>query len=138
MPAADKIHLAVKNALIKDGWTITADPYIIEYADARLFADLSAERALAAERADRKIVVEVKSFLGPSALHELEGALGQYLVYRRFLELTAPEHQLYLAISDVVHADLFTRQSVQLIVQTYQLALLVVNVLTEEISQWIS
>jgi hypothetical protein len=31
MPAKDLYHEAVKNALIKDGWTITADPYPIEF-----------------------------------------------------------------------------------------------------------
>ena len=28
MPAKDLYHEAVKNALIKDGWTITADPLL--------------------------------------------------------------------------------------------------------------
>ena len=56
----------------------TADPYIIEYEDVTLFADLGAERPLAAERAGRKIVVEVKSFLSPSPIHDLKSALGQY------------------------------------------------------------
>ena len=58
MPALGIIHNAVKNALIKDGWTITADPYTIEYEGIRLFADFGAERPIAAERAGRKIVVE--------------------------------------------------------------------------------
>jgi hypothetical protein len=31
MPRLDIIHDAVKNALIKDGWVITEDPFIIEY-----------------------------------------------------------------------------------------------------------
>ncbi|MBI1765228.1 MAG: hypothetical protein HYR56_27765 [Acidobacteria bacterium] len=31
MPRLDTIHEAVKQALINDGWTITDDPYIIEY-----------------------------------------------------------------------------------------------------------
>jgi hypothetical protein len=30
MPAKDIYHEEVKNALIKDGWTITDDPYIIK------------------------------------------------------------------------------------------------------------
>jgi hypothetical protein len=34
MPAKDIYHDAVKNALIEDGWTITADPYKIKYKDA--------------------------------------------------------------------------------------------------------
>ncbi|MGD2183210.1 element excision factor XisH family protein [Lusitaniella coriacea LEGE 07167] len=32
MPAKDTYHDAVKNALIKDGWTITADPYYIAFS----------------------------------------------------------------------------------------------------------
>ena len=28
--ARDKIHGAVKTALVKDGWTITADPFVID------------------------------------------------------------------------------------------------------------
>ena len=39
MPAADIIHDAVKNALVKDGWIITDDPYTIKYEDLTLFAD---------------------------------------------------------------------------------------------------
>jgi hypothetical protein len=31
MPRKDNIHEAIKNALIKDGWTIIADPLIIAY-----------------------------------------------------------------------------------------------------------
>ena len=31
MPAKDIYHEAVKNALIKDGWSILADPYKIKY-----------------------------------------------------------------------------------------------------------
>ncbi|MFM9156550.1 MAG: element excision factor XisH family protein, partial [Dolichospermum sp.] len=30
MPAKDTFHEAIKNALIKDGWTITFDPYPIK------------------------------------------------------------------------------------------------------------
>lgn len=50
-------HNEVKNALIKDGWTITDDPYIIKYEDAELYADLAAEKPIAAERQGQKIVV---------------------------------------------------------------------------------
>ncbi len=63
MPAKDIYHDAVKNALIKDGWTIIADPYTITYEDAELFADLAAEKPIAVQRNGLIIVVEVKSFL---------------------------------------------------------------------------
>lgn len=57
MPAKDIYHDAVKNALIKDGWIITADPYYIIYGKLRLVADLGAERTLSAQREDQNIVV---------------------------------------------------------------------------------
>ena len=76
MPARDKYHDAVKNALIKDSWTITADPYIIRYEDAELYADLAAERPIAAERQGQKIVVEIKSFIGKSLMSDFHNALG--------------------------------------------------------------
>ena len=62
MSARDTIHIPVKNALIKDGWNITADPFTIQYDDVTLSADLAAtEQPIGAERGERKIVVEIKS-----------------------------------------------------------------------------
>ena len=49
MPQYDAHHETVKRALRKDGWTITNDPLVLEYKDMTLFADLGAERRLAAE-----------------------------------------------------------------------------------------
>ena len=76
MSAKDKIHDAVKNSLIKDGWDITHDPYKIKYGDDQVYIDLAAERTIAAERAGTKILVEVKSFSGSSTLHDLKIAVG--------------------------------------------------------------
>lgn len=44
MPARDFYHDAVKNALIKDGWTITNDPYILNIGGRDLFVDLGVKR----------------------------------------------------------------------------------------------
>jgi XisH protein len=76
MPAKDIYHDAVKNALIKDGWLIIADPYVIKYEDAELYADLAAEKPIAAERQGQKIVVEIKSFVGKSQMYYFHNALG--------------------------------------------------------------
>ena len=42
MPALDRIHGPVRNALIKDGWTITHDPFVIAYEEVTLFSDMAA------------------------------------------------------------------------------------------------
>jgi XisH protein len=137
MPKLDFIHNAVKNALLKDSWSVTDDPYIINYQKTKLYADLGAERPIAAERGDRKIVVEVKSFIGASKLQDLKEALGQYDIYRYLLEETAPERKLYIAISVVAYKTFFSQDVIQLIVKKHQLPMIVVDTDLEEIVEWI-
>ena len=43
MAQRDSIHDAVKQALVKDGWDITDDPYVIAFGERFLFVDLGAE-----------------------------------------------------------------------------------------------
>lgn len=138
MPKLDIIHNAVKNALIKDGWAITDDPYIIQYRRTTLYADLGAERPIAAQKNELKLVVEIKSFIGASKIQDLKEALGQYDIYRYLLEETAPERKLYVAISAMVHKSFFNQDVVQLILRKHQLPLIVVDTETEEIRQWIN
>ena len=137
MPAKDIYHEAVKNALIKDGWTILADPYRIKYKDAELFADLAAEKTIAAEQNGQKIIVEIKSFLSPSVMKDFQVALGQYILYRNFINLTEPEYEIYLAIKDSIYENFFKRESIQEIIQLNQLLLIVVEMEKEEILKWI-
>ena len=76
MPARDLYHNVVRNALVKDCWTITHDPLRLRWGLKDLYIDLGAEQLLAAEKPGRKIVVESKSFVGPSIGADLEQALG--------------------------------------------------------------
>ena len=76
MPAKDIYHAAVRNALLKDGWTITHDPYTLTYGQRDVFVDLAAEKPIAAEKEGQRIAVEIKGFLGPSEVRELEVAVG--------------------------------------------------------------
>jgi hypothetical protein len=137
MPAKDMIHDAVKNALIKDRWKITHDPYTIIYEEVTAYVDLGAEIIIAAEKERHKIVIEVKSFISPSPLSDLKIALGQYEIYKVFLKVTAPEYQLYVAISHQVYDEIFQQKAYQLIIKEYQIPLIIVNVETEEIIKWI-
>lgn len=100
MPAKDTYHDAVRNALVKDGWTITDDPFRLVWGKRDFYVDLGAERVVAAEKAGKRIAVEVKSFLGASPMHDLEQALGQFVLYRSILEEQEPGRVLFLAIPD--------------------------------------
>ena len=138
MAAKDIYHEAVKNALIKDSWKIISDPYKIKYKDAQLFADLSAEKPIAAEQNGRKIVVEIKSFISPSLMRDFELALGQYILYRNLIDLTEPEYKIYLAIKDSIYENFFKRDSIQTVTKSNQILLLVVDIEKEKITQWIN
>lgn len=138
MPAKDIYHDAVKNALIKDGWTIIADPYFLQYEDAELYADLFVEKALLAEQEGRKIVVEIKSFISPSPMRDFENALGQYILYRDILQLASKNYKNYLAIRDTVFDTFFQRKSIQAVVKLQQIEFIVFNNEREEITLWIN
>ena len=138
MPRKDQIHDAVKNALVKAGWTITNDPFRIHYEDLDVYADLRVEKVEGTNGARQALVIEIKSFLDDSAIHSLEVALGQYMTYRTFLNEVAPEHALYLAIGDTIYRSQFQRKSFQLIVRENQVGVIVVDVLQEEIVAWIN
>ena len=135
MPARDIYHDSVKNALIKDGWKITADPYKIEYEDAELYADLAIEKT---ENKERKIIIEIKSFISRLLINEFEKALGQYILYRNLIQLAQDEYQLiYLTIKDNIYETFFLRKSVEVVVKLNQINLLIVNMEGEEIIKWI-
>jgi hypothetical protein len=138
LPAKDLYHDAVKSALLKDGWQITADPYRITYKDIDLYADLAAERPIAATRKGEKIVVEIKSFVGRSPMNDLHGAVGQYVIYRDLLRETEPEYRLYLAIDDITYENFFRREGIDFLRRASQIPLIIVDIEKEEIVQWIS
>jgi hypothetical protein len=98
MPARDIYHESVKKALIKNGWTITHDPLTLKWGVKDMYVDLGAEQFLAAEKGVHKIAVEVKSFVSPSEVQDLQNALGQYVLYHDILARTEPNRVLYLAI----------------------------------------
>src|SRR5579862_431888 len=100
MPAKDIYHDAVRSALVKDGWTITDDPFRLVWGKRDFYVDLGAERVVAAEKAGKRIAVEIKSFLSASQMHDLELALGQFLLHRSILEEQDPDRVLFLAIPD--------------------------------------
>lgn len=137
MPRLDAYHHIVKNALAKDGWTITDDPFVIQYGGVRMQADLGAEKVFAAEKENRKIAVEVKVFDGPgSFISKFHTATGQYGNYKALLQKINPSRQIYLAVSHHTYLDYFGSVGIQEILAYHQIKLVVFNPRTEEILQW--
>ena len=137
MPARDIYHDSVKSALIKDGWVITHDPLRLTWGLKDMYIDLGAEQVLAAEKAGRRIAVEVKSFVGPSQMDELEKAMGQYLVYHDVLAEIEPERAVYLAVHEEVFSDLWDEPIGQLLLKNQRVRLVVFDPKEEVIVRWL-
>ena len=138
MPAKDTYHESFKNALIKDGWEIVRDPYTIRYEGLTLFADLAGKKLFSAQKEDTNIVVEIKSFLSLSAIHEFQCALGQYILYRTLLSQIHPTYCLYLAIEKRIYETFFQQKGIYLVIEEYKILLIVIDLAHEEIVQWIN
>ena len=137
MSAKDKFHELVKMALETEGWTITHDPYHIDLGFVDFYIDLGAERLLAAVKDDEKIAVEIKTFLAPSTISAFHAAVGQFVNYRIALEDDDPERRLYLAVPLDIYRRFFKYLFIQTVLQRNQIPLLIYDVETKEIAQWI-
>ncbi|GAA6617103.1 XisH family protein [Scytonema sp. NUACC26] len=135
--AKDIFHQQAKNALIKDGWTITDDPLTIRISEAvKVQIDLAASSSIAAERETEKIAVEVKSFIADSDISEFHTALGQYINYSQALEEQQPERILYLAVPNETYQDFFQLPFIQRALRRSQVKLIIYDPTQEEILQW--
>jgi hypothetical protein len=134
--AKDLFHQAVKQALIKDGWTITNDPLTIRIDRVKFEIDLGAEKVFAAEKNGQKIAVEVKSFINPSTINDFHNALGQFLNYRLALQITESNRTLYLAVPIDIFNTFFQERFTQAVIEQYDLKILAYEPNTEEIITW--
>ncbi|MGB7443578.1 MAG: element excision factor XisH family protein [Coleofasciculaceae cyanobacterium] len=89
-----------------------------------------------AERGLEKIAVEVKSFISPSLISDLEKAWGQFFLYTRVLQKRDPERRLYLAVNRNIFETLFDEEAGRLLLQEPGFHLLVFDKTIEEIIQW--
>jgi hypothetical protein len=134
--AKDLFHDIVRRALEKEGWTITDDPLFISFGGVDMYIDLGAEQIIGAERNGEKIAIEVKSFVGPSETTEFNAALGQFLKYQLALEVEQPDRTLYLAIPVDTYRSFFNLELPRLLIQRYQVRLIVYSPRMEEIIKW--
>ncbi len=97
MPAKDIYRDSLKNALVKDRWTITHDPLTLKWGRKDIYIDLGAEEIIAAEKSGRRVAVETKSFVGASEVDDLKNAIGQFVLYHDILARSDSDRVLYTA-----------------------------------------
>lgn len=136
MSAKDVYHNQVKNALIKDGWTITDDPYVLTFGQRDVFVDLGAERVIAAEKANEKIAVEIKSFRSASDIRDLETAVGQYAFYRSLIARFEPDRKLFLAVPESVFLTTLDEPIARPVLEDLAVALIAFDPEQEMIVKW--
>jgi hypothetical protein len=135
--AKDFYHNNVREALEKDGWIISHDPYALRYRGVRMEIDLGAEKMIAAERGPEKILVEVKSFLSKSIIHDFHEALGQYRNYLRVLRKQDSDRVLLLAVPEDTWLIFFAEPFGQEAIEEENLKILVFSPVSNTIIQWI-
>ena len=137
MPTKDIIHDAVKEALIKDGWKVTDDPFYFRIAESSFYIDLGAEKLILAENEKERIAVEVKSFAGHSATNQFYQALGQYINYQIALNKHEPDRTLYLGVPTYIWNTFFTRPFTQMVIEKVKINIIVVDTNKTAIIRWI-
>jgi hypothetical protein len=138
MPVRDRYHENLKNALIKDGWNVTDDPFHLKWGKKDLYVDLAAEKLLIAEKGIQKIAVEIKTFSGDSEVADLEQAIGQYFTYLAVMSRNYRDRVLYIAVHEDVFTDIFEEEPLgKLILEDYKIPLIVFNPKREVIVRWI-
>jgi hypothetical protein len=137
MPAKDIYHDSLKNALVKEGWTITHDPLTLKWGKKDIYIDLGAEQIIAAEKPGRQIAVEVKSFLSASEVEDLKNALGQFILYHDILARAEPKRVLYLAIRESTYADIFEEPIGEILLENQRVRLIIFDQRREVIVKWI-
>lgn len=137
MARRDLIHDAVRTALENDGWTITHDPFNVKIEGSRgIEIDLGAEKFIAAEKEDKKIAVEIKSFASTSILNSFHQALGQFLDYHDALEESNIDRELFLAIPDDVNSRIEAFPFILRRIEKYGLKIIAIDIETEKIVTW--
>jgi hypothetical protein len=135
--AKDFYHENVREALEKDGWRITHNPYHIAIEEIGYNIDFGAEPLLGAEKEGTKIAVEVKSFVGPSTINEFHKAVGQFNDYYVALEMGDPTRVLFLAIPEDIWSRFFQKILIQKSLVRIGAKIVVYNPNINEIVQWI-
>ena len=130
MPARDNIHFAILRALVKYGLSVMHDPLTLRFDAARVFVDVAGEFEV------RQIAVEIKSFAGASAIHELECALGQMLTSKTASAMSETPREIFLPIP-LAALPIFESELTTEVRRRYDINVIVVDIEKEEVTQWL-
>jgi hypothetical protein len=134
MPAKDRYHDAVKQALIKDGWTILDEQITLVLGERYLFVDIEAEQL----EMGQIILVEVKELEEvDSPVEALANAVGMYFLYRMVLDLDENIIPIYLAVSDAAFRGILAEPMGIHAIERAHIPMLVFNPEEEVIVRWI-
>ena len=137
MPRRDFYHEAFKEALIKDGWTITHDPLtLLSKIEGGLQTDIGAEKIITAEKGMKRIAVEIKSFTTPSALHEFIKSTGQYRAYKLAMNLKNSQRILYIAVPSFAWKVLVNKEIVQALIDDVSMKIILYDPIEKNIDAW--
>ncbi len=137
MAAKDKYHEHVKEALIKDGWEITHDPYIMRIRGTNYEIDLGAEKIIAATKENEQILIEVKSLLQASIVYEFHSVLGQFIAYRLNIKDLKLNRVLYVAISRNAYEKIQKLPAILHYIKEFEMKLIIFDINTKQIKEWI-
>lgn len=136
MPTLDSCHQQVVNALRKAGWVIEDQSYYLRYEKFEVYPDIRAHQTNG--HTEEILIIEVKCFSDESNYRDdLYRAIGQYLIYRNILKLKQTIAKTYLALPSFAYDLLFKNRVVAETLNEAKINLLVVDIETEEIIQWI-
>lgn len=81
--------------------------------------------------------MEVKTFLGTSAVTDLHEALGQFVLYQDVLAELEPQRELYLAVPEAAAQGIFQEEIGTLVLRRQGVRLLSFDPEEQEVRQWI-
>ncbi len=134
--ARDGIHYAVRRALEKENWTITNDPFYVESGGVSVEIDMEAEKFIAAQKENVKILVEVKPLKNRSLLYDFHSAIGQYIDYQGIINDEKLEQILYLAIPETVYIEMQLKPFYERRLMGNHIKLIIVDIQNENIITW--
>ncbi len=136
MPARDRYHQELKNALEGEGWTVTDDPFYVGIGSTNVQIDIGAERLVIAEKEAEQVAIEIKTFRHPSLVTDLYDAVGQYICYRFILNERNSGRTLFLAMPKKTYKRL-EDEPILRIFEVENIHLVIYDEKNETIQQWI-